>query len=162
MSERLATREHPYRVGFSGTRRGLRWSQEQDLRERLKEIANRHGLNGLTEFHHGLCIGADEEAHKIAHLIGFTIIGHPGPPGQFRADYLFERCHRVMPEKGHFARNRAIVELCDILIAVPPPLKDGQRAGGTWYTIAQAEKRQKPRLVWESGGFVERLVDDRG
>ena len=51
-------------VGFTGTRQGMTDDQKCALRKLLSEIA-RNGSFPLL-FHHGDCVGSDEEAHEIA------------------------------------------------------------------------------------------------
>ena len=66
-------------------------------------------------------------------------------------DYPNMRAHcegasHAYPVTSAFARNRAIVEGCDVLIAAPPTAHELPR-GGTWYTIRHARKRNRKAVI---------------
>jgi hypothetical protein len=133
-----------YRIGFTGTRHGM-------TPEQASAVAAVMGELGMTEFHHGDCIGADKEANDIALWVGIEPVIHPPVDEAHRA---FCASAKMREPKRHFARNRDIVDETDHLIATPwqaerPAPKSG---GGTWYTIEYAEKRGKPvTIIWPSG-----------
>ncbi len=102
-----------------------------------------------TDFHHGDCVGADDEAATIADANGAYVVCHPPIENKLRA---FNPCSlNVRPAKTHFARNRDIVNETDLLIATP--CEDKQQAfGGTWRTITYAMKVGKPvKVIWPDG-----------
>lgn len=112
-------------------------------------------LPALTEFHHGDCVGADDEAADAVHslsdeeLSGVRIVCHP-PADETHRAFNDKHCERREP-KTHFARNRAIVEGTDALVACPCEMQHQSR-GGTWYTHDYAKKHGKPvYVVWPDG-----------
>lgn len=118
------------RVGFTGTRKGMTDYQKRILRERLKVLQP-------TEFHHGDCIGADEEAVKIARELDIFIIGHPPIDKSHRA---YAGSDIVEDPKQYLARNRDIVDQTDLLF-VAPKTKDEELRSGTWATWRYAHSR---------------------
>lgn len=139
------------RIGFTGTRHGMTDVQLQAFDEWLCSQPD------VSEFHHGDCVGADDEAandiHEIAHG------EDPGPPIKVVCHPPVDESHRannshydeVLPPLTHFARNRAIVDGTDILVACPGSMEE-QQFGGTWYTIRYARKKDKPIvIVWPNG-----------
>lgn len=132
------------KIGFTGTREGMTQLQKLsflDLVSKLKPAA----------FHHGDCVGSDDEAATIIHslLMGTKIICHPPEDEACRAHNSLHE--EIREPKTHFARNRDIVNECDVLIATPVSMTRLDR-GGTWYTIGFAEKTQKPaHVIWPDG-----------
>lgn len=115
-------------VGFTGTRKGMTARQLLDLDAVLRSF------NPPGEFHHGDCVGADDQAATIARQAGFVIVCHPPADPRLRAFHPYDR---TLPTKGHLARNRDIVDSCGVLIAAPAEAHE-QPFGGTWYTIRYA------------------------
>jgi hypothetical protein len=117
----------------------------------------RAGILPVREFHHGDCVGADHDAAEVIwSLYDCPIICHPPVDETHRA--FNQRASDTLPPKTHFARNRDIVDACDILVATPwqdvrPKPKTG---GGTWYTIEYAEKRGKHVvIIWPDGSELD-------
>lgn len=134
------------KVGFTGTRAGMTDAQKQAFKELLKDFYAQHEW---VELHHGDCVGADAEAHDLteAHVPCGVVI-HP-PKEQ--ANRAHKRGDVERPPQTHFARNRAIVDWTDILVAAP--LHDTEQdLGGTWYTVRYARKQKKRLvLIWPNG-----------
>lgn len=147
-------------VGFTGTRDGMTWVQQGALDEYLQ-------LEGAT-FHHGDCLGADEQADAIAWRYGLQRHIHPPVDPKLRA-----YCHRIREldngdrlysEKPYLDRNRDIVDACDVLVAAPKERPFGLDAvpgqwpkGGTWHTVRYAQRTRKPIVIVWANGSVERL-----
>ncbi len=131
-------------LGFTGTRHGMTEAQQR---------AVERALEGCTEFHHGMCKGADEQAGERANRRGIQVICHPGPNGDpWRG--AFHHDDEIRPPKKHLARNRDIVNGCDRLIATPAE-NAPQPRGGTWYTIRYAVKVGKPVTIIYPDGIIE-------
>jgi len=136
-------------VSVTGTRWGMTTEQMHTFRTLLETSCR------PTEFHHGACQGADREAADIVrdHLPGVRIIAHPGPDGDGWQAPRFE-ADETLPGKTHFARNRDLVDVCDVLIVCPRETERQER-GGTWYTHDQGKKRQKHVFViWPNGSLL--------
>lgn len=138
-------------VGFTGTRLGMTRPQSREVQTLLATafVPN-------SKFHHGNCVGADEEALGLAETIGFYTVAHPAADLgrlQLSLDLSDEsRLHRAA-----LMRNKDIVKECDVLIATPkeskePPIQRGQ---GTWSTIRWARHVGRPLyIVWPDGIVV--------
>jgi hypothetical protein len=83
------------------------------------------GFTGTLEFHHGSCQGADVEAAMLVRYIcgnKCKIVCHPGPGGDaHRQDSGVDDV--ILPVKAHFARNRDIVNACEVLIVCPKQME---------------------------------------
>ena len=136
------------KVSFTGTQDGMTETQKESLR---------CYLGGVKEFHHGDCVGADEEAHEIAVSAGVPLIViHPPSDSKKRAwcgiePWCLERpkhdltvaqkgC-RIEEEKPYLERNRDIVDSGYALVAAPKG-KEVMRSG-TWSTVRYARKEHK-------------------
>lgn len=124
------------RLGFTGTQDGMTERQKASLRRYLTL-----GRDRIDEFHHGDCIGADEQAHAIAvEVLGVDKIWiHPPTNPRKRA---FCKSPHVLPTDDYLDRNRTIVRVTDALVAAPKSLVEELRSG-TWMTIREARDRQK-------------------
>lgn len=133
-----------YKVGFTGTQVGMTVKQAGIIDKFLTELLNKYLLithDSPFEFHHGDCIGSDEEAAAIAFEIGYKICCHPPINPTKRA--FFHNNDVMYDLKGYIDRNHDIVDSCDILIATPKE-KEEQLRSGTWATIRYARKTGKP------------------
>lgn len=131
------------KIGFTGTQLGMTDAQKSALRQLLS------GKDG--EFHHGDCEGADAEAHDIARVCGFWIIGHPPSNPKKRARKFVDEWR---PEKPYLDRNKDIVLDTEWLIAAPAQGVEQLRSG-TWSTVRFARKlRRKVILIDTEGHFV--------
>lgn len=133
------------KIGFTGTRHGMTDQQTAAVGRLLSEHAP-------LEFHHGCCVGADDEANTLARRKGVRTIGHRPIDTALMADC---ECDENRDPLTHFARNRAIVDECAMLIATPYTAEPQPR-GGTWYTINYARKRGKPVHVIRPDGTTAR------
>lgn len=156
-----------FKIGFTGTRTGMTTDQSATLRERLSKKHTTWTM--FSEFHHGDCTGADEEAHEMMRVLvtrnwplRVDIIIHP--PVDFRwragcgtsdeeAEGLMQGMIKILPEKPYLERDRDIVDATDMLIACPAGFDD-RGNGGTWYTVRYAMKQVKPiLLIWPDGSI---------
>jgi hypothetical protein len=128
------------KIGFTGSREGLTDRQKTALRE----ILSRSKESDSDEFHHGDCIGADEEAYLIAEELDYRIICHPPTNPRLRA---FCASYEERPPKQYLKRNEDIVEEADIVVACPRQKVEVLRSG-TWATIRRARKAGKLEIIF--------------
>jgi len=130
------------KVGFTGTRFGMTCNQQELFGSLLASF-------NPVEFHHGDCIGSDDQAANIAHKLKVPVFKHPPLDTSLQANNPFST--KTFPAKTHFARNRDIVDSTSILVAAPYTM-ERQSFGGTWYTIDYAKKKQKTVfIIWPDG-----------
>ena len=133
-------------VGFTGTRYGMTVKQREQVTALVHDLTS-----GPLTFHHGDCVGADAEFHRIALDNGGRVVIHPP----------IDKAHRAFCKPAdewrmactHLARNRAIVIEATVMIATPYEM-DRQMRGGTWYTIDRAERAGKPLVVVQPNGVL--------
>ena len=105
-----------------------------------------------SEFHHGCCIGWDEQAAEIARAIGYKLIGHP--PTNTKAKSSIKNDQDFWP-RPYLARNHIIVGNSAVMIAAPRQdveVPRGTRGEGTWATIWYARQKGKSLLIaWPRG-----------
>ena len=126
------------KVGFTGSRHGMSQAQKE---------AFVHGLleSGITEFHHGDCVGADEEAHHIVREFfpDVHIVCHPPKSPNSRA---FTKCNEYRDPLPYIPRDKKIVDETEFLFGAPLTDEEVIRSG-TWTTIRYAKKLQKPYKI---------------
>jgi hypothetical protein len=117
------------KLGFTGTRTGMTDWQKRRLRQFLRHFRP-------DEFHHGDCVGADAQAHKLVRetLPDCTIVIHPGDIPNLRANCKGDITLSVLP---CLHRNTLIVSATDEMVAAPETDEEQQRSG-TWATIRRA------------------------
>src|SRR5271156_6511042 len=121
------------KVGFTGTQKGAHLTQLAIVEEKLKFLRE----EGFDEFHHGACIGADEQVAKIAKELGFKVVAHPGlgkdPANlQFRSDW--SGSDETLEAKPYIDRDHDIVDATELMIATPLTYGEQTRSG-TWTTV---------------------------
>lgn len=94
--------------------------------------------------HHGDCVGADDQFHHLVRRFAAArIVVHPGPVGEMSAHCTGDERLDPMP---HMKRNQAIVNASKVMICAP--FEDTpQKRGGTWATIAMAQKALRRGLL---------------
>lgn len=136
------------RIGFTGTSQPVPEAQREALRRLLQDFEAARG-GGEVEFHHGGCIGADQEAHYLAVALGWRVEVHPGPNAPFQGSW--EGSVVVHTPYPNLDRNRHIVQLTEHLVACPRGFREELRSG-TWATVRYARSLQRPvTLVWPDG-----------
>lgn len=137
------------KIGFTGTQLGCSEEQFFSFRCFIEDLKP-------TEFHHGDCIGADSQAHRVVReisspLFRINIIIHPPLNPDKRA--LCESDERRTP-KDYLVRNRDIVNETDLLIACPKEANEIIRSG-TWSTIRYAKKMGRVcRIICPDGSVL--------
>jgi hypothetical protein len=131
------------KLGFTGTQNGMSIQQMKSLRILLEELKP-------FEFHHGDCIGADEESHDIVSTFwkSAVIVIHPPDIDKKRA---FCRGHLVLQPKPYLERDRDIVDATDVLVAAPKDENTEEVRSGTWYTVRYARKQDKRVIILPRG-----------
>lgn len=152
------TRSMGMDIGFTGSRGGMSQDQLNVLRERLTPPNTT--WNMFRSFHHGDCVGADEQAHEM--MMGLRgrygtfqqplIVTHPPMQVRFRA---FCSADRIMKPRPYLDRDRDIVLAIDLLIAAPATTQETVRSG-TWYTIRRARELGKQIVILTPDGGVLR------
>ena len=132
------------RFGFTGTQDGMVDSQYQAF---ATWACAYHG-----ELHHGDCVGADRQAHKIAHMHEWRIVIHPGPNKALRA--YCSGYDVLCPVRPNLVRNADIVSETDELVATPKGPEELR--SGTWSTIRYARKLKRPITIFWPDGSVTR------
>jgi hypothetical protein len=150
-------------LSFSGSQDGISPQQYDWANMTMRRI-------GMMELHHGGCVGADEEAHRIAldYFDGYvtepdglqveTITVHPASDVNPRkVSQLCLKPHplvRVLAAKPALKRNRDIVNPADLLLATPSGYE--KLRSGTWATIRYAIKMRVPVLICYPNGETEK------
>lgn len=136
------------RVGFTGTRFGMTEAQLNSFSQLMCNL-------NPDKFHHGDCVGADDNAaNETFSLFGKDrTVCHPPIDESHRA--FNPHYSEIRKPKTHFARNRDIVNETDVLIACPKE-DTHQDRGGTWYTVDFAMKVGKMvYTIWPDGRIEE-------
>lgn len=123
-----------YVLGFSGTQVGMTSAQGAELYYLLVERQGDYGKE--LEFHHGQCIGADEQALRMAKHLGIWTVSHP-PLRQ--AKMSLETSDLTLPAEDYLDRNRSIVVASDEMVICPKEPTEVLRSG-TWTTYRYAKK----------------------
>jgi len=132
-------------VGVTGTTRGMTTAQKQKLVENLL---------GVTDLHHGDCVGSDADAHDLVRLVrpDIKITSHPPVNHKLRA---FKQADFSWEPKPYLERNKDIARSCQALIATPAGYTELRRSG-TWATVRYAVNARKPVLIIYPDGTLEK------
>ena len=127
------------KIGVTGSRD---FSNKEIVKNAIGKIKSEF-VDYLFELHHGDCLGADELCHEVSIEEGFKVVIHPPNKKSCRA---FCEGGEVLKEKSFLARNKDIVDSCDILLAFPKTNKEVLRSG-TWATIRHGRKTNKEVII---------------
>lgn len=137
------------KIGFTGTRNGMSQEQIDAFKEIIKSKKSK-------EFHHGMCVGSDKQAHdsvrKMYDIVisqDIKIVGHPPTFKKFMAEC---DCDIFMKPHDYLTRNKNIVDETDMMIATPD-CKEKVRSG-TWSTVRYARKQHKKIYIIHKNGRV--------
>ena len=89
-------------IGITGTRKGWTFRQNVEVKRALW-AENTRALRVF--FHHGDCVGVDEQAHDAATDQGFITVSHPPSDPKFRAWCNADIIHHPRP---YMTRNQDI------------------------------------------------------
>ena len=128
-----------YKIGFTGTQLGMTSKQKWELGTVLSKIATTFNVFERTEFHHGCCIGSDEQAAMIAKELGLWTVAHPPINTSKMSRFVSNETRKP---KAYLGRDMDIALECDELIATPKEEQEIIRSG-TWTTIRYARSCDK-------------------
>ncbi len=128
-------------IGFTGTQQGMTYRQKEEVRMYLFRAAAWSGGRYKCIFRHGDCIGADEQAARIARELGYYVIAHPPLNPKKRSLHLSagrwvlgcDANDEELEPKPYLDRNRDVVDHSNYMIACPKE-SDEQLRSGTWTT----------------------------
>lgn len=133
-----------YKVGFTGTQYGMSNYQKDEVRSILISLAVKFGVGSL-EFHHGNCVGSDEQSARMAKELGFWVVAHPPIDTKKMSDFVSDE---IRTPKQYLDRNKDIVDECNELIATTRTTEEQLRSG-TWSTIRYVKRKNKPyRIIY--------------
>lgn len=133
-------------IGFTGTQRGMTQEQADKVAELLVQASEKYSVTG----HHGDCIGADHDFHKMLRLQGHRVWLHPPDNPDKRAFCDYDDLSAEIP---YLDRNKEIVNSSKTLIATPGEHDEIVRSG-TWSTIRYARDNDKPRVIVYPDGTI--------
>lgn len=136
-------------VGITATRDGLTDGQLARLRLLFGELRTKAGSRGVA-FHHGDCVGGDDQAAVLAREFRFHLVCHPPTVRQQRAYAPYDEIRRPL---SYMARNDAIVWESGLIIGCPGTDVEQLRSG-TWATIRRARKADKALIVVGLDGAI--------
>lgn len=136
-------------LGFTGSQLGMTPAQWEALRYELT-------VWQPSEVHHGLCIGADEQFHRLVReLFGgdVRIVGHRCTLRWKQATALYFDCDELRPPLPPLERNGNIVAPATQMAATPAGAEEVIRSG-TWATIRRARKAGTPIAIFRPDGTL--------
>jgi hypothetical protein len=141
------------KIGFTGTRVGMTSAQLKSFAKMMAFLLHTDDdFPGLipdldkapfpTEFHHGDCVGSDDQAATIVYELfpDLNIIKHPPANNRFWANN--PHYHAFRDPAHNFKRDQNIVNEADLLIATPRTAVEIDN-GGTWYTVRFARRKHQ-------------------
>ena len=139
------------RLGFFGTQDGMTDEQKDTFLKLAKKVKAKYGF---VEFHHGDCIGADDDAHTLINENKLTDAIHIHPPRneEIRA-FLKDKPDnsrsikiKLYDERPYIERNHDIVDVCEIMVAAPKEFKE-QSESDTWATIRYSKMKKRRTIT---------------
>lgn len=133
------------KLGFTGSRHGMTALQRDAFTARVV---------APDEFHHGCCVGADEQAARIVFGLACPrIVGHPPTATAMLSEFSLGFNTENHDPQPYLVRNKNIVNACDVLIACPNTMSEVW-ISGTWSTIRYGLKQGKKVLIVLPDGKV--------
>jgi len=138
-------------LGFTGSQKGMTAQQLSRFRLLVDSFAD---MFMIKEFHHGCCIGADEQAHNMVVELYPKITMHLHPGNIESKKAICEHSKKVLYLPiDNLARNKEIVNAVNVLIAAPAQNYEITRSG-TWATIRDALRDKKQVLIIDTNGGI--------
>jgi hypothetical protein len=140
-------------LGVTGSRHGMNQLQRSGA-ENYCGVLSIHS-QPIT-FRQGCCVGVDEELTILLNGVGYTwIIGYPPLNKTYLSTIAVDLSNDLMTARGYLARNRAIVDDCERLLAFPDSMSPKLHSG-TWYTINYARQtKRKLRIFYPDGSIKD-------
>lgn len=139
--------------GFTGSQHGMTEKQAKVFMEFIDFNAP-----DITEFHHGDCIGSDEQAHRaVKRILGesFSVHIHP-PEDSSRRAWCGDEHDVVAEPKPYLVRDADIAAAAQVLVATPRQAEEVQRSG-TWATIRRAAKNSLVVIIYPDGRMAQNM-----
>lgn len=134
-------------VGVTATRNGLTRAQWSGGRSVLSAL-------GITELHHGCCLGGDEDFAEMIETNYGSIVQQVGHPSNLKAQTSAKAvacCCELHDAKPPLERNHDIVDAVEVMVAAPATMAEQQRSG-TWATIRYGRKvGRRIIIIWPDG-----------
>lgn len=134
-------------LGFTGTQQGMTDLQKKVLYRFVSFL-------DLDEFHHGDCIGADDQAASIVYELRPLVPIHSHPCIITNKRAFNPHASVTYPPKPPFDRNKIIVEASSHMVAAPKEMQR-QNKGGTWHTVKYSIAHKTPLLIIYPDGQIE-------
>ena len=136
-------------LGFTGSRLGMTAAQMTAF----GEFIEKHKV-AFTYFHHGDCVGSDEQAHEAVRRLCTTwlITIHPPTSDKLRAFCVGDD---ILTARPYLKRDDYIAECADVVVGTPHESSLKGRTGGTWYTLRSAYKKGKQVVIIFPDGKME-------
>jgi len=135
----------PAIASFTGSRHGLSSAQE----DTLARLLERDMIQVLV---HGDCVGADEQADRVAQRLGIARWIFPGDIPKFRAHCEQHGALVKDSPESPLVRNRRIVRCAPTLYVGPAGFSE-ELYSGTWACCREARKARVPQIaiIWPDG-----------
>lgn len=152
------------KLGFTGTKEGMTSAQKKSVYDVIRSFANVTTSSGKglihMELHHGDCIGADEDFHRIGLDLGVPrIVIHPPLIPKYRAycDKIDSGDTLVIVEKeyAYLTRNHHIVDAGLTVMVGTPKAEHEELRSGTWSAIRYAQKQHVPLVIVYPNGVTK-------
>ena len=130
-------------IGMSGNRYGI----SDQAKATFQEFLDKHEISMA---HHGDCLGADKEFHKIMELNGILVTIHPPEKSALRA---YCQSAKIMPVLPYLKRNHNIIDACEIFVAFPSGKTEVLRSG-TWSAIRYARRIKRSIYLFYPDGTM--------
>lgn len=134
-------------LGVTATQRGLTRAQRDAALSYLQQLPL------LTEFHHGGCVGGDEDLHFLVRgaFPGVPIFIHRGDTPEKWAHFPGDTHVTELRALPNLERNKVIVKTVGKLWAFPGERQEVLRSG-TWATIRTAKRAGRSAIIFYPDG----------
>jgi len=134
------------KAGVTGTQHGWTEAQRVQFTLMVSEM-------DIIEWHHGDCVGVDEQASLVVRRRFGQGVIHSHPPDNPKKR-AWVPSGMIHIEKPYLDRNDDIVDAIETLFAIPQGYKNVVRSG-TWYTYREAIKQSRQVILILPSGEVE-------